>query len=125
MARRPRTAGNLYGTITFGSAAGKGVVFKLSPGGTETVLYSFCSLRSCSDGADPQAGLIADRAGNLYGATANGGAGRGVQADGHGVRPVAGLIADSGCNLYGTRVNGGAGPGKGVVFKLSPGGTET
>ena len=36
---------------------------------TETVLYSFCSLPSCSDGNNPQAGLLADRAGNLYGTT--------------------------------------------------------
>ena len=41
---------------------------------TETVLHSFCSLPSCSDGNNPKAGLIADRAGNLYGTTQYGGA---------------------------------------------------
>jgi uncharacterized repeat protein (TIGR03803 family) len=46
-------AGNLYGTTPYGGASSAGVVFKLSPSGTE----------SCSDGAFPQAGLIADRAG--------------------------------------------------------------
>jgi uncharacterized repeat protein (TIGR03803 family) len=56
-------AGNLYGTTRNG-------VFKLSPGGTETVLHSFTG----SDGAVPLAGLIADSAGNLYGTTAVGGA---------------------------------------------------
>jgi uncharacterized repeat protein (TIGR03803 family) len=84
------------------------------------VLYSFCSLPSCSEGALPQAGLIADSAGNLYGTTFFGGASsrRGVQAGGYGVRPVAGLIADSSGNLYGTTAGGGA-SGKGVVFKLT------
>ena len=41
---------------------------------TETVLYSFCSLPSCSDGAFPDAALIADSSGNLYGTTKVGGA---------------------------------------------------
>jgi uncharacterized repeat protein (TIGR03803 family) len=34
--------GNLYGTTLGGGAPGKGAVFKLSPEGKETVLYSFC-----------------------------------------------------------------------------------
>ena len=63
------SAGNLYGT-TFYGGSGCGVVFKLSPSGTETVLYSFTG---GSDGRLPVAGLIADRAGNLYGTTAGGG----------------------------------------------------
>jgi uncharacterized repeat protein (TIGR03803 family) len=112
------------------------VVFKLSPDGTETVLYSFCSLPSCSDGAGPQAGLIADRAGNLYGTTYIGGASnRGtvfklspggtetvLHSFGHrrdGDRPLAGLIADSSGNLYGTTRFGGASRFDGVVFKLT------
>src|SRR6202035_124623 len=61
---------------------------------TETVLYSLCSLPSCSDGGNPFAGLIADGSGNLYGTTVNGGA------------------AGKGCGRSGC----------GVVFKLSPGG---
>jgi uncharacterized repeat protein (TIGR03803 family) len=88
------SAGNLYGTTPNGGGGGCngiefgcGVVFKLSrpanPGGAwaETVLYSFCSKPSCSDGASPQAGLIADTAGNLYGTTSGGGAssGRGAR----------------------------------------------
>ena len=63
-----------YGTTENGGAPNSGVVFALSPGGTETVLYSFCRLPSCSDGAIPEAGLIADLAGNLYGTTVGGGA---------------------------------------------------
>src|ERR1700732_3475949 len=73
------SAGNLYGTTIGGgsgcSGQGCGVVFKVSPGGTETVLYSFCSKPSCSDGRGPVAGLIADSAGNLYGTTQSGGGG--------------------------------------------------
>jgi uncharacterized repeat protein (TIGR03803 family) len=55
--------GNLYGTTNGGGASNRGVVFKLSPSGTETMLHSFTG----SDGANPLAGLIADSNGNLYG----------------------------------------------------------
>ena len=73
------TAGNLYGT-TFdgGTENGEceniycGVVFELSPTGTETVLYRF----NGADGANPSSGVIRDSAGNLYGTTAFGGASR-------------------------------------------------
>ena len=41
----------------------------------ETVLYSFCSLSNCGDGAGPAAGLIADKEGALYGTTQLGGVG--------------------------------------------------
>jgi uncharacterized repeat protein (TIGR03803 family) len=71
-------AGNLYGTTFVGSnpicvntpVNGCGVVFKLAPDGTYTVLYSFSG---GSDGYFPTAGLVADRAGNLYGTTIHGG----------------------------------------------------
>jgi uncharacterized repeat protein (TIGR03803 family) len=78
------SAGNLYGTTAAGGAGqycylGCGTVFKLAPGTdgqwTETVLYSFCSLSSCTDGASPYDALIFDSAGNLYGTTAAGGTG--------------------------------------------------
>jgi uncharacterized repeat protein (TIGR03803 family) len=39
----------------------------------EKVLYSFCLVSGCADGAEPNSGLILDSAGNLYGTTANGG----------------------------------------------------
>lgn len=87
--------GNLYGTTVAGgtSVTGYGgVVFKLTSGGTETVLYNFCSLASCADGGLPSSGLIMDGSGNLYGVTQGGG--------------------DLTCQC-------------GVVFKVSPGGTET
>jgi uncharacterized repeat protein (TIGR03803 family) len=146
--------GNLYGT-TFGGGGtfcknGCGVVFQLTPDGKETVLYAFCAQTNCTDGADPEAGLVFDQKGNLYGTTFYGGAyGEGTVfkltpqgketvlysfcaqsgcADGK--RPYAGVILDQKGNLYGTTVEGGAssscnGYGCGVVFKLTPQGKET
>jgi uncharacterized repeat protein (TIGR03803 family) len=129
------SSGNLYGTASEGGASGLGVVFKLTPGGTETVLHSFTG---GSDGKNPGAGLIADSSGNLYGTTQFGGASNaGVvfklspggtetvlysfTGGSDGSEPFAGLIADSSGNLYGTTGKGGVGasPGNGVVFKLA------
>ena len=67
-------AGNLYGTTEDGGAHGDGgTVFKLAPNADgswrESVLHSFCSRTNCGDGAQPEAGLIFDPAGNLYGTT--------------------------------------------------------
>jgi uncharacterized repeat protein (TIGR03803 family) len=70
-------AGNLYGTTVYGgsSQCDCGVVFELSPrksGRWEyTVLHTFIG----SDGAQPDANLILDDKGNLYGTAATGGAG--------------------------------------------------
>jgi uncharacterized repeat protein (TIGR03803 family) len=130
--------GNLYGTTTGSQDDGSGTVFKLTPNSdgswTESVLYTFCSLKNCTDGANPQAGLIFDPAGNLYGTTAAGGlcnsAACGIVfkltpnsdgswtesvlynfcsvsncADGSGAE--AGLIVDTAGNLYGTTEFGG------------------
>ena len=58
-------AGNLYGTAQTGGGFGSlGTVFELSPAHVLTVLHTFTGNR---DGAFPQAGLIRDSAGNLYG----------------------------------------------------------
>jgi uncharacterized repeat protein (TIGR03803 family) len=139
-------AGNLYGTTNSGGTSGTGVVFKLAPDGTETVLYNFCSQSNCADGSYPSAGLIMDGAGNLYGTTNGGGtSGTGVVAgvvfklapDGteivlysfcsqsscaDGSYPEAGLIMDGAGNLYGTTLSGGStsGTGQGVVFMVTP-----
>lgn len=56
--------GNLYGTTYFGGAYDDGVVFRLDTAGHETILHTFTG---GADGADPAAGLIMDKAGNLYG----------------------------------------------------------
>jgi len=74
-------AGNLFGTTSGGGNASSycgefrcGTVFKLDSTDHETVLYAFCTAANCTDGAYPQAGLIQDAAGNLYGTASGGGA---------------------------------------------------
>ena len=135
--------GNLYGTTHQGGGASAwGTVFKLDTTGAETVLYSF---KGDPDGGEPDAGLILDAAGNLYGTTHYGGGGgcqdgcgtvfkldttgtetvlHSFQGNPDGGSPVAGLIRDAAGNLYGTTLYGGA-VGKGTVFKLDTTGTET
>jgi uncharacterized repeat protein (TIGR03803 family) len=132
------SAGNLYGTTYAGGAFGLGTVFKLDPDtGQETVLYSFTGP---PDGQNPQAGLVLDSAGNLYGTTLNGGACQYPQGCGvvfkvdtagnetivhtftggyDGAFPGYGaLVRDPGGNLYGVTNLQGAG-GVGVVFKIN------
>ena len=96
-------------------------------------------------GADPEAGVIRDAAGNLYGTTYGGGPwNQGVvykvtpagqesvlyafTGGADGANPTAGVIADSAGNLYGTTLYGGAAPGtngSGVVYELNTAGQET
>jgi len=64
--------GNLYGETYVGGANNKGTVFKLTPTGVETVLYSFGS--QPGDGFNPQGTLVLDGQVNLYGITGVGGA---------------------------------------------------
>src|ERR1022692_1547847 len=66
------TNGDLYGTTGGGGTNSGGTVFKITPGGTLTTLYSFCSQTNCTDGTGPQAGLVQAANGDLYGTTANG-----------------------------------------------------
>jgi uncharacterized repeat protein (TIGR03803 family) len=66
-------SGNLYGTASTGGANGWGVVYEISEAGQFSVLYSFCQLANCADGAAPSGGLAVDSQGNLYGTTFNGG----------------------------------------------------
>jgi len=65
---------NFYGTTPYGGAYGEGSVFKLTPGGEFSVLYSFCdgSGGNCHDGREPW-GFVQGFNGNLYGTTSNGG----------------------------------------------------
>ena len=67
--------GTLYGTTYYGGGTkSSGVVFALDPNtGAQTIVYTFCSLQSCTDGGGPFAGLI-DANGTLYGTTNLGGA---------------------------------------------------
>jgi uncharacterized repeat protein (TIGR03803 family) len=67
-------SGNLFGAAAFGGGVngiGSGTIFELS-GGQYKVLYIFCSLENCADGVFPQAPLIMDGLGHLYGTTAGG-----------------------------------------------------
>ena len=69
-------SGNLFGTTNTGGAheQGGGVIFRLSPQGTETVLYSFCAKTNCTDGDTPYGALLFDQDSNQYGSTFYGGA---------------------------------------------------
>lgn len=148
-------AGNLYGETGTGGAFGFGTVFKVTPTGQESVIYSFTG---GSDGAHPGGGLIIDQQGNLYGtATAGGdvacneggslpGCGTVFKIDtsgnesvvhaftggSDGLDPEGGLVVDSNGNLYGTTAEGGTGScfpfpnnGCGTVFKITPSGNTT
>jgi uncharacterized repeat protein (TIGR03803 family) len=137
------TDGNFYGTTYGGGASNYGTVFKITPGGKLTTLYSFCARggASCTDGIEAQGGLVLGSDGNFYGTTLEGGANNhgtvfkitpkgtlttpysfcsqgGVCTDGS--YPEAGLIQGTDGNLYGTTLQGGPNNG-GTVFRLSVG----
>jgi uncharacterized repeat protein (TIGR03803 family) len=143
------TNGDFYGTTSGGGANGGGTVFKITPSGTLTTLYSFCSQSGCTDGSYPVAGLIQATNGDFYGTTEFGGAGsfsvgtvfkitpsgtlttlhsfcsQGVYPDcKDGENPQAPLVQASNGDLYGTASNGGASD-NGTVFKITPSGTLT
>jgi uncharacterized repeat protein (TIGR03803 family) len=64
--------GNFYGTTKRGGANGGGTIFKITPQGTLTTLYNFCSEANCLDGENPYAGLVQATDGNFYGTTTAG-----------------------------------------------------
>ena len=136
--------GNFYGT-TIGSYPAGGNLFRITPSGTLTTLYTFCSLANCSDGLAPEGGLIQATDRNLYGTTSQGGAfGTGgtifrLDTSGNfttlysfcsllscadGSTPYAGLVQGKDGNLYGTTSAGGS-PGKGTAFMLTTSGQLT
>jgi uncharacterized repeat protein (TIGR03803 family) len=138
-----RGAGDLYGTTSAGGnpscTFGCGVVFKVDTTGHETVLYSFTG---GADGGKPEAGVLLDNSGNIFGTTYSGGTFSGVVFEldatahetvlhnftggGDGWGPRARVVRDEDGNLYGTAPYGGdlncGGVyfGCGVVFKLTP-----
>jgi len=134
--------GNLYGTTGYGGAFGYGIVYKISPTGTETILYTFTG---GADGAWPFGGLVLDAQGKMYGGTNGGGASSGgccgvlykisptgtekvlytFTGNADGGSPQDRLIRDSHGNLYGTALFGGSGyslAGFGTVFELTAAG---
>jgi uncharacterized repeat protein (TIGR03803 family) len=141
---------SFYGTTRFGGSNCSGAIFRITPKGKLTTLYSFCSQRSCAAGYDPVAGLALGTDGNLYGTTSQGGANgygavfkitpsgtlttlhtfTGYPTDG--AWPFGNLIQATDGNFYGTTYFGGAYDdcesvigGCGTVFKMSPEGTLT
>lgn len=152
------TDGNFYGTTVQGGSGGEycdnigagcGAVFRISPSGKLTTIYSFCLQSGCPDGHDPIAGLVQAANGHLYGTTAAG-AGSGCGGGGcgtvfeitlsgtlttlhrfctqggcpDGAVPQSALAQGADGDLYGTTLEGGT-PGNGTVFKITPGGTLT
>ncbi|MGH6888834.1 MAG: choice-of-anchor tandem repeat GloVer-containing protein [Rhizomicrobium sp.] len=145
--------GNLYGTTTEGGTGnactgGCGTIFRVTPKGRESLVYSF---QGGSDGSAPAATLLADAKGDFFGTTFQGGTNYGRCAGGcgtvfelsageaesviyafkaghDGCSPLGNLIADKSGNLYGTTFWGGGGKcdaGCGTVFKVAPQGDET
>jgi len=125
--------GNFYGTTIFGGTYSYGSVFKITPAGAYTTLYSFCAAAGCPDGAWPESALIQATDGNLYGVTPGGGGGlfqittSGMltpyplpTSPGSGLDPVGGLLQATDGNLYGTTALGGA-SGNGTVFSFLTG----
>ena len=67
--------GNFYGvTYSGGPHNNAGTIFKITPSGTLTTIYNFCSQSNCTDGENPAGQLLQARDGNLYGTTFAGGA---------------------------------------------------
>ncbi|MGP8200630.1 MAG: choice-of-anchor tandem repeat GloVer-containing protein [Limisphaerales bacterium] len=132
--------GNFYGTTTGGGANGPGTVFRATPSGSETTLYSF-DIRY--DGGEPRCALVLGNDGNFYGTTSDY-HGSGLNNQGtvfristggafavlatfngtNGAEPFGGLVVGADSNFYGTTSSGGA-SGSGTVFKMTPSGTLT
>lgn len=64
--------GNFYGATYGGGGNGRGTIFQITPGGSLTTLYSFCSQTDCTDGSGP-GGLRLASSGAFYGMTSTGG----------------------------------------------------
>jgi len=133
------TDGNLYGTTTAGGAYFAGTVFKITPTGRLTTIYSFCPNKyDCSDGLLPDGKLVQATDGNLYGTTLHGGPDEwgtifkitpeGTLTTLHtfdysdGGFPNAGLMQATDGNLYGS--SSGAGTYNwGTIFRMNLDGT--
>jgi uncharacterized repeat protein (TIGR03803 family) len=147
------TDGNFYGTTPVGGAYNFGTVFKLTPAGKLTTLYSFCpggNGGNCPDGRNPSGGLIQAANGNFYGTTNEGGANGFAGGTIFEITPAGnlttlysfcaeancadgaspnGLIQATNGNFYGVTYAGGAvgcnNSGCGTIYEMTPTGTLT
>lgn len=133
--------GSFYGTTSIGGTNGVGAVFKVTSGGSESVIYSF-GANSSLDANSPYSGLIQTSNGDLVGTATSGGKyGKGAvyqianygtesvlysfgTSATDGTTPYANLMQAGDGNFYGTTIQGGA-HAAGTVFKLTPTGTES
>ena len=131
--------GNFYGAAQLGGTNGFGTVFKLSPAGVESIVYSF-GPNGSGDAQMPSGGLVQGSDGTLYGTSGGGATGNGTVfkvtpqgaeqviysfAGGNdAAAPNPGLVLDAAGNLYGTSSSGGT-HGFGTVFKVTPQGAES
>jgi uncharacterized protein (TIGR03437 family) len=138
------TDGNFYGTTAGGGVNGTGTVFKVTPGGALTTLYSFGPIGvdyENTDGIWPIGTLTRGTDANFYGTTKTGGSNEGcgtifkVTSAGalttlynfassatDGCTPEAGVIQGTDGNFYGTTNTGTTGP---TIFKITPAGVLT
>lgn len=124
--------GNFYGTTLYGGAGGYGSIFKITPAGTLTTIYSF---KNGNDGRYPYAPLLLGLDGNFYGTASSAGASglwgtvfkvtpSGTFTTLHsfertdGATPVAGLVQANTGILYGTTQSGGTN-NDGTIFKIT------
>lgn len=139
------TGGDFFGTTAAGGANEDGTIFRVTPSGAYTPIYSFCAQTNCNDGAEPRGALIEGTDGNLYGTTFGGGIAsfgtvfrvtrtgaftslhsfclQGLCRDGS--APTSSLVEGLDQNFYGTASAGGTcgiGFGCGTVFKITANG---
>ena len=142
--------GAFYGTTWAGGTRESGVVFRITPEGAFTVLYTFCSQQGCADGANPFGALVQGEDGALYGATFYGGLNRdgtvfkitlagqlsslysfcSERACSDGKRIADGLTPGPDGELYGVTEYGGLGgscivSNCGTIFKITTSGVLT
>jgi uncharacterized repeat protein (TIGR03803 family) len=136
--------GNFYATTVGGGANQLGTVFEVTPAGTLTTLYTFCSQTNCVDGYYPS-NLVAANNGNFYGTTNGGGASNYgsvffVTPAGKlttiynfcalancvdGAFPQGRLTLAANGNFYGMTGSGGGAYGVGTIFEMTPSGNLT
>ena len=143
---RQGSDGNFYGSTQYGgngTSPGDGTIFKITPKGGLTTLYSFCSLPDCADDKQPLSGLIQASDGDFYGTTTGGVGGFGTVfkitpqgtlttlynfcsqtncTDGEG--PFGPLLQASDGNFYGTTSAGGTAL-YGTIFRMTASGVVT